>query len=215
MTSLLDKTLRDTLGIDILERGILFGIVGLKIVYRTIALSLQPQESQELLNRVLVTYALDSINISLSVPLNLTFYEINGGDFIESLITTANTLPEYGFNNLEPTENIKYPILADPLFLNGSLEKYTVWAISELENRLKGDTSEGEALIRIDQNNGNVIASATIPYNRYKYLKNRNLIEAVKEIIFTTVPNDDPGDGVINSFFNDINTLNDAFLLNN
>ena len=123
MVALADKNTRDTIGIDSVERAIVFSALLLRKAYleentNILKDAYQIAPQSRIINNILST--------NITVIGNI-FYDSNslnsGGNVLENITEKSTNESLYTGKNLRPSENIILPIEDDTLAIN-NLEKY-------------------------------------------------------------------------------------------
>lgn len=193
MTVFINRSTRDALGIDTLERGIVLALLLLRNAgiangkndpyYSAIKISTNVRATGE-------TYQAN-INATAKIPYHSNSALVSGMNLLRNLKEISNLTVTPTFNPLTPTESA--PTLRDEPNTVNTLEKYLLWSSQVLAasilpavDRIKINFFEE------DPKEPSVLIDYSLPIDWSKYLLTNNLIEATKLINTRSIEIPDP-----------------------
>lgn len=221
MTILVNKTVRDALNIDTLERGLVYSALLLR-ASNTLNTPIGSGEETIYTNAVqLVTenVALDNgsifsiIDIHGKFPYNNQVALKHGGNFLTSLKVFSNDDPNPFLLTCNPTPNNILPIPAEPPTVD-TLEKYFVWCAQNLcIGLLNKNPSNIENItfkfLEEDSNGPSLDIEVIMPFDLKVFYTEDNLMNAVKQIVSNLTESE------AQLFFNNVIAVNNQMSVGN
>jgi hypothetical protein len=181
MVSLVEKSARDNIGIDSVERAICWSALLLRNAYL--------QEDNKSIKdsfQIAPQIKLVQGNLTAIITIIATIYFdenslLKGGNILDNIIEKSNVSVSYTGENLLPADDNYLPIVEDILAVN-SLEKYFYWNCQLLlENNIINNYSKVQILPSFKGSNteNRIKISVILDYNFRHYLNTNNLIQSI------------------------------------
>jgi hypothetical protein len=181
MVALIDKTNRNTIGIDSVERAICWSALLLRNAY------LQ-EESKSIKDSFQIAPQIKLIqgNLTPIITIIATIYFDNnslleGGNILDNIVEKSTNTVSYNGAILIPSDDNYLPIVDDILPIN-TLEKYFYWNCQLLlENNIANNYSKVQILPSFKGSNteNKINISVVLNYNFRHYLNTNNLIQSI------------------------------------
>ena len=181
MVILIDKIVRDTIGIDSVERAICWSALLLRKAYLQEDNNSLKDSFQIAPQIKLIQGNLTSI---ITIIASIYFDEnslLEGGNILENIIEKSTNTVSYNGENLLPSDDIFLPISDDILQVN-TLEKYFYWNCQLfLEDNILENYNKVQILPVFKGSNteNKINISIVLNYNFKHYLNTNNLVQSI------------------------------------
>ncbi|BFM40734.1 hypothetical protein [Synechocystis sp. LKSZ1] len=176
MTVLPARLSRLALGIDSVERGIVFALIGLKQATLGLPATDPNKEAISLVNTVSIVDGVYRATLAAKVvlPFDKTLYLQTAGSVSGSVLPVSEA--EIDILGTSPTEEEHFPIPEDPPEIE-TLEQYLVWLTLFWQQNFASPTLNLVKFTNFLANN--LVLEYAIPFDYLTYLKTQNLLKAV------------------------------------